>query len=59
MMDILSYGKLIWDFLGSDTGKAVIVSLFGLSEALAMIPQIQSNSVFQAIFGLLKKAAGK
>lgn len=33
--------------------------LFGISEALAMIPAIKSNSVFELIFGLLKKLAGK
>lgn len=32
----------------------VFASLFGVSEALALIPAIQSNSVFQAISNVLK-----
>lgn len=30
--------------------------LFALSEVLALIPSIKSNSVFQLVVGLLKKA---
>ena len=30
--------------------------LFALSEALALIPAVQSNSVFQMIFGIISKA---
>lgn len=33
--------------------------LFGVSEALGAIPQVKSNSVFQAILGILAKLAGK
>lgn len=33
----------------------VMSALFFLSEALALIPGIASNSVFQLIFGWLKK----
>lgn len=33
--------------------------LFGVSEALALIPQLQSNSVFQLVVSILAKLAGK
>lgn len=33
--------------------------LLGLSEALALIPAVQANSVFQLIFNILKKLAPK
>lgn len=36
--------------------KAVILAaLFFLSEGLALVPQIKANSVFQLVFGFLKK----
>ena len=38
---------------------AVIACLFGLSEGLALIPSVKSNSIFQAIFNVLKALAGK
>jgi len=34
-------------------------SLFFLSEALGVWPSIKANGVFQAVYNLLKKAAGK
>jgi hypothetical protein len=37
----------------------VVGVLFGLSEALALIPQVKANSVFQLVFGVLKSLAGK
>lgn len=33
--------------------------LFGISEALSMIPAIKANGIFQLVFGLLAKLAGK
>lgn len=33
--------------------------LFGVSEALAAVPQIKANGVFQAINNILKALAGK
>jgi hypothetical protein len=33
--------------------------LFGISEALALIPSVQANSVFELILGILKTLAGK
>ena len=38
---------------------AVAGGLFALSEILALVPNVQSNSVFQLIQGLIKKAAKK
>jgi hypothetical protein len=58
-MSSLSALWSIWSFLQSEAGTAILVALFGLSETLAVIPQIQSNSVFQAIYNVLKKLAGK
>lgn len=59
MLDFIGIGWDIWSYLRSDAGMAIIVALFGLSEALAAIPQVQANSVFQAIYNGLKKLAGK
>jgi hypothetical protein len=40
--------------------KVVILGfLFALSEVLALIPSIKSNSVFTLIYNALKKVAGK
>lgn len=37
--------------------KVVILGvLFALSEALALIPSVKSNSVFQLVFNIIKKA---
>lgn len=38
---------------------AVAGGLFALSEILALVPNVQSNSVFQLVQGLIKKAAKK
>jgi hypothetical protein len=37
----------------------ILAVLLGISEALAMIPAIQANSIFQLILNILKKLAGK
>lgn len=34
-------------------------ALFAVSEALALIPAIKANGIFQAIFGIIKKLAGR
>ena len=41
--------------------KSVIIlgALFAVSEALALIPAIKSNSVFTLVWNVLKKLAGK
>lgn len=48
-------------FLGLSTEQWLLVvgALLAISEVLASIPSIKSNSVFQLIVGLLKKFAGK
>ena len=33
--------------------------LGGVSEALSLIPQVQSNGVFQLIYGIIKALSGK
>ena len=44
-----------------ETGTLALVFgvCFGISEALSLIPAVQSNGVFQLVFGVLKKLAGK
>lgn len=37
----------------------ILAALLAVSEVLASIPSIKSNSIFQLIVGLLKKFAGK
>lgn len=37
----------------------ILAVLLGISESLALIPQIQANSIFQLLFGIIKKLAGK
>lgn len=37
----------------------ILAVLLGVSEALALIPQVQANSVFQLVLSVLKKLAGK
>jgi len=40
--------------------KTVILGLlFAISEVLALIPSINGNSVFQVIYGFIKKVLGK
>lgn len=45
----------VWDFLASPSGAALGFGLWVVSEALASIPAIQANSVFQMIRGLLSR----
>lgn len=37
----------------------VLSVLFGVSEALALIPALKSNSVFQLVFNIIKALSGK
>jgi hypothetical protein len=37
----------------------VATGLWGISEALSMIPAVKANGVFQAIYNILKAVAGK
>lgn len=49
----------VWEFLKSDAGTGILVGLLAISEALASIPAVQSNSVYQVIVNLLRKLANK
>lgn len=44
-----------------DTTQLMIIAgaLFAVSEALALIPSVKSNSVFQLVYNLLKKVTGR
>lgn len=42
-----------------DNWAAIATVLFGISEGLAAIPAVKANSMFQMLFGLIKKLAGK
>ena len=55
---------LIFTFLGITPDQhqmiiLILAGLFSFSEALAHIPAIKANGVFQLIFGLLGKLTGK
>jgi hypothetical protein len=45
----------IWTFLSSPTGAALGFGLWVISEALASIPALKANSVFQLIHGFLSR----
>jgi hypothetical protein len=48
----------MFDFI-TENWAIIATALFALSEVLALIPSIKSNGIFDLIFNLLKKAAGK
>jgi hypothetical protein len=43
----------------TDNSVLILAALFAVSEVLSLVPAVQSNGVFQLLFGLLKKAVGK
>lgn len=45
--------------LTSEQWLIIAGALFAISEALALIPQLKSNSIFQFIQNALKKLLGK
>jgi hypothetical protein len=47
------------DWMSSPEVTVISTSLFAVSEALALIPAIRANSVFQLMVGLMKKLMGK
>lgn len=49
----------VWEFLQSPTAVAIFAALWALSEALASLPGIASNSVFQLVRNVLAKLAKK
>lgn len=42
----------------NETIALILGALFATSEALALIPAVKSNSIFQLIFNLLKSGVG-
>ena len=49
----------IIDFVQSPTGAGIFMALFAMSEALAAIPAVKANWVFQLLSGLLAKVVRK
>ena len=49
----------VWEFLKSDSGTGIIVGLLAISEALASIPAVQANSVYQLIVNTLRRVTNK
>lgn len=45
--------------MSSDLLMMIFGVLFGMSEALSLIPIVKSNGIFQMIFNVLKSLAGK
>jgi hypothetical protein len=45
----------IWNFFSSPTGAALGFGLWVVSEALASIPAIKANSIFQLVHGFLSR----
>ena len=43
----------------ANTIAIILAALFAVSEALSYIPALKANGVFQLIFGILGKLAGK
>lgn len=49
---------VVWAFLVAN--KVVLLgAALAISEALALIPAVKANSVFQLVVGAIKKLAGK
>ena len=44
---------------GSMMLPAILGALLALSEVLALIPSVKSNSIFQLLWNILKSAVGK
>lgn len=42
-----------------DTITIILIALLAVSEALALIPQVKANSVFNMIWNLIKAMAGR
>lgn len=39
--------------------EIILAVLLGISESLALIPQVKENSILQVVLSILKKLAGK
>ena len=49
----------VWEFLKSDSGTGIIVGLLAISEALASIPAVRANSVYQLIVSTLRRVTNR
>lgn len=47
------------DFIQSPVGAGIFMALFAMSEALASIPSVKANGVFQLLSGVLAKLVRK
>ena len=48
----------LWDLIWNNSSY-VLAALFAISEILAQIPSVKSNSIFELIFGWLSSKEGK
>lgn len=55
MADAIALVWQVWSFLGSDMGMTIGFGLWLISEALASLPNVQANSVFQAVRNFLMR----
>ena len=58
-MDFISLLGPILPLVTNPAFGLTVTVLFGVSEALASIPAVKANSVFQLISNLLKSISGK
>jgi hypothetical protein len=49
----------VWAWISGQDGAILFACLFAVSEALALIPAVKANSVYQLIAGWLKSAKEK
>jgi hypothetical protein len=56
--NLVSRGENTMQWL-SDNLPLIFGVLFGVSESLALIPSVKSNSIFQLIFNVISTLAGK
>lgn len=55
----MDFFNSVFDFMQSPVGAGIFMALFTMSEALAQIPAVKANGVFQLIAGLFGKLAKK
>jgi hypothetical protein len=51
-------GSALGDKLDPQTWIIILAALWGVSEALSLIPAVKSNGVFQVIFNVLQRLYG-
>ena len=55
----MDFFNSVFDFMQSPVGAGIFMALFTMSEALASIPAVKANGVFQLVAGLLARLARK